>query len=79
MGRIMLVVAALGLFVVWLMMRREIRRVGERLRTSEAARAARMRRGGQGRPAADAGVQTLEKDPETGVYRPRSDREGDPR
>lgn len=71
MGRIMLVVAAAGLFVVWLMMRREIRRVGERLRTSEAARAARMRRGSD--RARDPGVETLEKDPRTGVYRPRPD------
>lgn len=74
MGRILLVIGAAALFVVWLMMRREVKRVGERLRQSEAARAARMRRGRQG-PARDPAAETLEIDPATGVYRPRGDRD----
>ena len=69
MGRILLVVAAAALFIIWLMMRREVRRVGERLRRSEAERAARMRR----RPTREVPSETLERDPETGVYRPRKD------
>ena len=77
MTRILLVVAAAALFVVWLFMRREMRRVGEQLRNSEARRAARMReRRGSGTSEASAtGVETLERDPKTGVYRPRADQD----
>ncbi len=70
MGRILLVIGAAALFIVWLVMRREVQRVGERLRQSEASRAARMRRGRRD-PGAEAPAETLERDPKTGVYRPR--------